>query len=226
VGKLWEALNTEIALASPSRKGDNIATMGTRDKRVDAYIAKSADFSQPILRELRKIVHEGCPEVEEAIKWRFPAFMYKGLLCGMAAFKQHCSFGFWKGPLVVEGKDNSVDSMGQFGRITSIKDLPPKSVMLGYVKKAKQLNDEGVKVPKAKPPGEKKELIVPDYFLSALKRNKKALTTFDGFPYSKRKDYVEWLSVAKTGGTRQRRLETSVAWLAQGKSRNWKYERC
>ena len=201
--------------------------MGTRDKRVDAYIAKSAEFAQPILRELREIVHEGCPEVEEAIKWRFPAFMYKGILCGMAAFKQHCAFGFWKGSLIIPGEENNVNAMGQFGRVTSMKDLPPRRVLLAYVKKAKQLNDEGIKSPaRSKPRGEKKELAVPAYFTAALKKNKKALAVFDGFPYSKRKDYVEWLTEAKTDETRKRRLQTSVEWLARGKSRNWKYERC
>src|SRR2546430_17673594 len=113
--------------------------MGTRDQRIDAYIAKSAEFAQPILRELREIVHAGCPEVEEAMKWSFPHFMYKGMLCSMAAFKEHCAFGFWKGSLVMAPK--SVDGMGQFGRITSRKDLPPKRVLLGYIKKAVQLND-------------------------------------------------------------------------------------
>jgi uncharacterized protein YdeI (YjbR/CyaY-like superfamily) len=201
--------------------------MGTKDKRVDTYIAKSADFAQPILRELREIVHEACPEVEETIKWSFPNFTYKGILCGMAAFKQHCSFGFWKGSLVIEGKDNNADAMGQFGRITAMKDLPSKRLLLAYVKKAKQLNDDGIKIQrKLKSPAEKKELKIPEYFTAALKKNKKALANFGAFSYSKRKDYVEWLTEAKTDQTRQRRLETSVVWIAAGKSRNWKYERC
>ena len=54
--------------------------MGSRDKRVDAYIAKSSEFARPILRQLRDIVHEACPEVEETIKWGFPHFDYKGML--------------------------------------------------------------------------------------------------------------------------------------------------
>src|SRR2546425_5876506 len=112
--------------------------------------------------------------------------MYKGILCGMAAFKQHCAFGFWKGSLIVNGKENNVDAMGQFGRITSLKDLPPKRVLLGYIKKAMQLNDEGVKAPRAKPQGGKKELTVPDYFTAVLKKNKKALATFEAFPYGKK----------------------------------------
>src|SRR6266540_213576 len=105
--------------------------MGKRDKRVDAYIAKSAEFARPILRKLREVVHEGCPEVEETIKWGMPSFTYKGILCGMAAFKQHCAFHFWRGSLIVGGKDNkSDDAMGQFGRITSVKDLPARLALV------------------------------------------------------------------------------------------------
>ena len=202
--------------------------MGTRDKRIDAYIAKSADFAQPILSYLREVVHEGCPEVEETIKWSFPHFMYKGILCSVAAFKEHCAFGFWKGSLILDSSTNkSADAMGQFGRITALKELPPKSVLLGYIKKARQLHDNGVKVPKKpKPRGEKKELVVPDYFLKAVKKNKKALATFEGFSYSHKKEYVEWVTEAKTDETRNRRLQTTVEWLEQGKARNWKYERC
>jgi hypothetical protein len=200
--------------------------MGTKDKRVDAYIAKSAEFAQPILRYIREIVHEGCPEVEETIKWSFPHFDYKGMLCAMAAFKQHCSFGFWKGSLIFGKAEKSEDAMGQFGRITSLKDLPAKNVLLGYVRKAKQLNDEGVKVRrKPVPRGVKRELDVPGYFTAAISKNKKALATFEAFPYSHRKEYVEWVTEAKTDETRNRRLQTTVEWLAAGRSRNWKYER-
>jgi uncharacterized protein YdeI (YjbR/CyaY-like superfamily) len=200
--------------------------MGKRDKRVDAYIEKSAEFARPILESIREAVHEGCPEVEETIKWSFPNFDYKGILCGMAAFKQHCAFGFWKGSMIVDGKTRSSDAMGQFGRITSIKDLPPRKALVSYVRKAAELNEKGVKKPiRPRPKGERK-VSVPEFFVNALKQNKKALATFDAFPYSKKKDYVEWVTEAKTDETRQRRLETSVAWLSEGKSRNWKYERC
>src|SRR6266852_4573613 len=139
--------------------------MGTKDKRVDAYIAKSADFAQPILHELRGIVHEGCPEAEEEIKWGSPSFIYKGIMCGMAAFKQHCSFGFWKSSLILDKVDKKIkEGMGSFGYITSMKDLPPRKKMLTYIKKAKQLNDDGVKIPK--PPMQKRDkndLAVPSY---------------------------------------------------------------
>ena len=201
--------------------------MPTQDKRIDAYIAKSADFAQPILHNLREIVHEGCPQVEETIKWGFPSFTYKGLLCGMAAFKQHCTFGFWKGKLIVDPKLNkSVEAMGYFGRLTSLKDLPSKRALIEYVRKAAELNDQGIKVPKKPKPAGERKLVVPPYFMTALKKNKKALATFEGFPYSKKKDYVEWVTEAKTDETRDRRMKTSLEWMAEGKARNWKYEKC
>ena len=200
--------------------------MPTTDKRVDAYIARSADFAQPILRHIRRAVHAGCPEVEETLKWGAPAFMYKGIMAGMAAFKQHCVFGFWRGTLVT-GKAKPKDAMGNFGRLTSINDLPPKKVLLAQVRKAKQVHDLGLKPPgRSRPRNVKRTLVVPSYFRSAVKKNDAAWATFTRFPYSKKKDYVEWVTDAKTDATRERRLQTTVAWLAQGKSRNWKYENC
>jgi uncharacterized protein YdeI (YjbR/CyaY-like superfamily) len=148
------------------------------------------------------------------------------MLCHMAAFKEHCAFGFWKGALLL-GPDESKsgDAMGQFGRITSLKDIPPKRVLIGYIRKAMELNERGVKIARPKARGDGKKLVVPPYFTAAIKKNKKALTTFEAFPYSKRKDYVEWVTEAKTEETRNKRLATSVEWLAEGKSRNWKYEK-
>jgi uncharacterized protein YdeI (YjbR/CyaY-like superfamily) len=208
--------------------------MGKKDARVDAYIAKSADFAQPILNELRDIVHEGCPDTEEAIKWSMPFFLYqKGILCYMAAFKQHCGFGFWNGRAVLgeamvfsEG-GREKEGMGNVGRITSLKDMPSRRVLIGYVKKAKQLKDDGVKPPtRSKPRGPVKEPPTPDYMTAALKKNKKALAAFAAFPPGRRKEYIEWLTEAKTDATRQKRLDTAIEWIAEGKSRNWKYEKC
>ena len=201
--------------------------MGTRDPRIDAYIADSADFAQPILTHLREVVHAACPDVEETMKWAFPHFMYKGILCSMASFKQHCAFGFWKGSLIV-GQDgrSAEEAMGQFGRITRLSDLPPKRVLAGYVKEAARLNDEGVKSPSRSAPRAKKgEAVVPDDLAGALKRNKKAQATFEGFSPSHRREYVEWIMEAKGADTRKRRIETAVEWMAEGKSRNWKYEK-
>ena len=204
--------------------------MGTKDTRIDAYITRSADFAKPILNRIRKVVHAACPDVEETMKWSFPHFMHKGMLCGMAAFKNHCTFGFWKGALIF-GKartdgDKEDEAMGHFGRITAISDLPKDEVLLGYIKKAVRLNDEGIKLP-AKPKSKaKKEVVVPDYFLAALKKNKKALTAFEHFSYSHKNEYLEWITEAKRDETRQQRLKTAIEWLAKGKPRNWKYMKC
>jgi uncharacterized protein YdeI (YjbR/CyaY-like superfamily) len=204
--------------------------MGKRDARVDAYIEKSADFAKPILNHLRKLVHEGCPEVEESWKWSFPHFMHKGILCSMAAFKNHCAFGFWKGALVTGKNDGAEDlgeeAMGQFGRISAISDLPSEKVLLGYIKEATRLNDEGIKKPTPAKPKTKKELVIPSYFTAALKKNPKAQATFEKFSYSHKKEYVEWVTEAKREETRNQRLATALDWLEEGKSRHWKYANC
>ena len=200
--------------------------MGTRDPRIDAYIESSAEFAQPILRHLRDLVHQGCPEVEEGWKWSFPHFLYKGMLCSMASFKQHCAFGFWKGSLILDEKGRGTEAMGQFGKITSLADLPSDETILGYIREAVRLNDEGIKVEKNPPPAVKKALVVPDDLERALDNNPDARATFDRFSPSKRKEYVEWIEEAKSEGTRAKRLQQAIEWMAEGKARNWKYEKC
>ena len=198
--------------------------MGTTDPRVDEYIDKSAQFAKPILTHLRAVVHTACPEVEETMKWNFPHFMYKGMLCSMAAFKEHCAFGFWKGPLIIERSGGRAEeAMGEFGRITNVSDLPPEKVLTGYVKEAMRLNEEGVKSPTRSKPKRKPEPVVPDDLAAALKRNKKAQASFEGFSPSHRREYIEWITEAKGEDTRKRRLETAIEWMAEGKPRNWKY---
>src|SRR5580765_44696 len=186
--------------------------MSQKDPRVDAYITKSADFAKPILKHLRRIVHAAAPDVQETMKWGFPHFVHKGILCGMGAFKEHCTFGFWKSALVFDGKHKSKpgEGMGQFGRITAVSDLPKESVLAGYVRKAVQLNDNGIKTPARPKPRVKKELAVPDYLTAVLKKNQKALKTFEDFSYSHKKEYVEWITEAKREETRQQRLETAL----------------
>lgn len=199
--------------------------MGIRDARVDAYIAKSADFAQPILRQVREQMHRHCPDVEETIKWGFPHFEYKGILAGMAAFKAHCALHFWNGTQIGLG-ERQAESMGQFGRMTTVKDLPTPREMAKLIKAAMALKDAGVKSPaRAKPKTEKKELVVPDYFAAQLKKNKKALATFEAFSYTNKKDYLEWITEAKTELTRDKRIAQALEWMAEGKARNWKYLR-
>ncbi len=198
--------------------------MGKKDHRVDAYIKQAAPFAQPILKHIRKQMHAACPEVEETIKWSMPHFDYNGVMAGMAAFKQHCSFGFWKAKLIVPDVDKS--AMGQFGCLTKVSDLPSDKVMAKYIKKAAQLNDDGVKIAKKPAPKVKAALKPPAYFLAALKKNMEAKSTYDAFTYSHKKEYLEWVTEAKTEETRNRRIEQAVAWMAEGKSRNWKYQNC
>jgi uncharacterized protein YdeI (YjbR/CyaY-like superfamily) len=199
--------------------------MGTRDPRVDAYIDNAEDFAKPILTHLRDTVHAACPDVEEAMKWSFPHFMYKGMLCSMAAFKQHAAFGFWKGSLVLGDAGKGNEAMGHLGRITCIADLPPKKELTAYIRKAVALNDDGVKVPRAPKTSARKPVRVPPDLAAALKKSKPALRTFENFSPSHRREYVEWITGAKTDATRTRRLKTAVEWMAEGKSQNWKYER-
>jgi uncharacterized protein YdeI (YjbR/CyaY-like superfamily) len=197
--------------------------MPSRDPRIDAYVEKSADFAKPILSYLRDVVHEACPEVEEKMKWSFPHFDHKGMMCSMAAFKAHCTFGFWK-PELVLGEAAKEGGMGQFGRIASVKDLPAKEVLIGYVKTAMRLNDQGVTPKRAQRPKKAKpDAEVPDDLAAALKKNARARATFEGFSTSHRREYVEWIVEAKREETRARRIAQAVEWMAEGKARNWKY---
>jgi hypothetical protein len=201
--------------------------MPATDPRVDAYIEKSADFAKPILTHLRKLVHKAAPEITETLKWSMPAFEYKGLVCGIAAFKAHCTFGFWKQSLMEQDAfPAEKTAMGSFGRIASKKDLPPDAMLIKLIKQAVELNEKGIKVEKKKPAAAKKELDVPDYMTAAIKKNKAAWKTFQNFPYSCKKEYVQWVTEAKTDPTREKRLATTIEWLAEGKRRNWKYENC
>ncbi|HVE77256.1 MAG TPA: YdeI/OmpD-associated family protein, partial [Gemmatimonadaceae bacterium] len=186
---------------------------------------RSAPFARPILTHLREVVHEACPAVEETMKWSFPHFMYEGMLCSMASFKEHCAFGFWKGALVLDGNGKSLDAMGSFGRITAVSDLPSKAKLRGYIKKAMALNEAGVTARPKKHPRKRATLPVPDYFTAALRENGRAMAAFEGFSPSHRREYVEWVTEAKGEETRQRRLATAIEWIAEGKSRNWKYAR-
>lgn len=205
--------------------------MAKTDKRVELYIGKAAPFAQPILIHILELVHQACPDVEETFKWSFPCFMYKGsILCSMAAFKQHCAFGFWleskmKDPKKILSRGKERSGMGHLGKITSVKDFPSDKIMIAYIKEAMSLIDKGVKLTKKKTAPET-ALKLPSYFSAALSKNKKALNTFENFSYSNKKEYVLWVTEAKTEETRNSRLKTAVEWMAEGKVRNWKYIKC
>lgn len=202
--------------------------MGKKDARVNAYIAKSPDFARPILTYLRGVVHEACPDVTETMKWSTPTFDHHGIMCSVAAFRQHCVFGFWKAPLLrLDGKPlvkKMASGADQFGKLTTCRDLPARSKLLKLVKDAAKLNESGVTMERP-PRAAVRPVEVPADLTSALRRNAKARAAFAAFSPSHRREYVEWIVEAKTAETRQRRLDTALEWMSEGKPRNWKYMR-
>lgn len=200
------------------------------DPRIDAYIEKSAAFAQPILRRLRALVHRACPEATETMKWSHPHFEQgDAILCSMAAFKEHCAFGFWhqgmEKILAAEGVTGK-DVRGSMGRITGPKDLPSDATVLRWVREAAKLNASGAPVRPRPKRGPAKEAPVPADFAAALEKSAAAAKTFAGFSPSHRKEYIEWITEAKREETRQTRVATTIGWLGEGKPRNWKYLNC
>jgi uncharacterized protein YdeI (YjbR/CyaY-like superfamily) len=201
--------------------------MNQYDERVDAYIAKSAPFAQEILRHIRKVVHETSPLISETMKWSFPHFIYKETICSMASFKSHCAFGFWKASLMKDPYQLFVDkesAMGQMGRIEHLKDLPSDKILAEYILEALYLNETGIRIKKA-PTSAKAEIEIPIVFSTALDKNLKAKQCFEAFSASHRREYLEWITEAKTETTQLKRIETTIEWLNEGKSRHWKYQR-
>lgn len=194
------------------------------DPRVDAYIAKAPPFAQPVLEHLRATVHAAAPEATETIKWGMPFFEYRGRpLCMMAAFKQHCSFGFWRAR--VAGATGDAEGMGQYGKLTAVGDLPPERELRAALKAAMQRIDAGPAAPATKAPKAKPPPLVPDELAAAfaLKKHAAADRHFKAFSPSAQREYIDWITETKTEATRHKRIATALEWLAEGKPRNWKY---
>jgi len=201
-----------------------------REKTHDAYIAGAAAFAVPILQKLQAAVRQACPDVEETIRWSTPHFDHHGILMGMAAFKHHVSVSFWRGREMSDPED-VLEVMGRTGvgvmRIERLADLPTQSVLVRYVEEAMRLNEAAASAPRktAKKKAAKRSVRVPADLAAALKKSRKAATTFDGFSYTHRKEYVDWITEAKRDATREKRVAQAVAWMAEGKPRNWKYRK-
>ena len=194
----------------------------SRDPRIDAYIAKAQPFAQPILNHVRERVHAVVPDIEEAMKWSTPAYCRNGkIVIGTAAFKQHAALHFWRGQEL--GIDASSDAMGQFGKLTSVGDLPPNLDQL--IAKAVELSSSAPSPRKTKHAPKPAAELHPE-FAAALAKEPKAKATLDGFPPSARREYLEWISEAKQDATRKKRIADAVQWLNEGKRRHWKYENC
>ena len=201
------------------------------DPRVEAYLAAAPEFARPILRHLRELIHQGCPEVEETMKWSRPFFEYHGkILCNMAAFKAHCTLGFWyRETRVAVERDSGreYDAGGQFGRITRIEDLPDAAALRRYVAEAVQMIDSGRpagNLPSGRKSSPKPELPLPDDLSARLKENPHATAAFKKFSPSCRREYIEWITGAKRPETREKRLAAAATLIAEGKPRHWKYQ--
>lgn len=203
--------------------------MGNYSPQIDQFILKSQPFAQPILNHLRALIHAACPEVEEKLKWGMPFFDYKGeMMCHMAAFKQHCAFGFWKAALMKDpllmARAREEKAMGHLGRIKTMHDLPSDTKIVNWVREAMKLNDQGIKLP-PKSKESKSETPVPDDLKAALKQNAAARKTFEQFTPACKREYLDWITDAKRPETRLRRLDQAIEWMAEGKKRHWKFER-
>lgn len=201
--------------------------MATRDPRVDQYIARAPEFARPILTYFREVVHSACPDVTETIKWSVPSFEYRGPMCGMAAFKAHCTFGFWKATLLAErdpAMPRADHPAGPFRRISSLAELPDEKTLRRIVRLAAQLNADGIKAPRPRT-SPRPPIRMPRELAAALRKNRRAQAAFEAFSPSHRREYIEWITEARTDATRDRRLAQAIEWIAEGKSRNWKYAR-
>ncbi|MCU0688453.1 MAG: YdeI/OmpD-associated family protein [Phycisphaerales bacterium] len=220
--------------------------MANRSPLVDAYIAKQADFARPILTRLREMIHRACPSVTETIKWGMPSFEYHGLLCGFAAFKAHATFGFWKHDQVMPNGEGSREAMGSFGRMTTLRDVPKVTQFNTWMRKAMHINETRAATPKRatkptqrassaspatatpstrRPKPARPPIPMPAELHAALAKSAAARDTYAKLAPSHQREYLEWITEAKTTPTRDRRIATTIEWLAEGKRRNWKYER-
>lgn len=196
----------------------------SRDERVDAYFAKAQPFARPILEKVRSRVHAVIPDVEEAMKWSMPAYILGGkLVLITAAFKAHAALNFWRGQEL--GGEKNADAMGQFGRISSLDELPSDAELDRLIREAAELSKSAPAPRQTKHEPRSAPEIHPE-FEAALAKAPKSRATLEAFPPSAQRDYFEWISEAKQDSTRQKRIATALEWLAEGKRRHWKYQDC
>ena len=203
--------------------------------KVDKYIGSAQEFAQPVMNHLRELTHKGCPQVEETIKWGMPFFEFRGkIVCCMAAFKKHCRFGFWGKEIRVvlrEAKVAGMNGAGWFDRLTHVNELPADKQMIDFVRQAAVMIESGsytspIAARNQKAKAKSSTVKMTREFAAALKKNKKATTSFAPFSLSGKLEYVEWVADAKRPDTRDKRIATAVKWISEGKQRNWKYQNC
>ena len=198
---------------------------------IDSYIANAADFAKPVMAHWRRLIHERCPDVTEVIKWGIPHFEYKNEnLFVFASYKNHCSFSFLKESLMTDPRlksNKDLKPIQKFlGKVNKPEDLPPDEEFIGMLDEAMQLNEQGVKIERNKPANEKpKVLETPEYLLVALSAKPEAKEVYESKSNSFRKEYIVWITGAKTDETRQKRTSEALEWIAEGKGRFWKHQK-
>jgi len=198
---------------------------------IDSYIANAEDFAKPILAHWRRLIHQHCPDVEEVMKWALPHFEYKKEnMCVMGAYKNHCSFSFLKDSLMTDPRlkaNKDLKPIQRFlGKVSKMSDLPPDEEFIAMLEEARQLNEKGIKIKREKPESDKPKILeTPDYLLGALIANPKAKEVFESKSNSFRKEYIIWITDAKTDETRQKRIIEALEWIAEGKGRFWKHQK-
>jgi uncharacterized protein YdeI (YjbR/CyaY-like superfamily) len=216
------------ARAMPDPKAPDNA----RDPRVDDYIARAAPFAHAPLAHIRDAMHAALPDVTEAIKWSHPFFLLDGRpFANMAAFKAHCSLGFWRGgrPVAEAAAGEREKAMGQFGRIESVAELPKAAALRKVIVAARAAWEAAIEDKAAAPPSPRAKPeapAVPDDFAAALRTQAAARKRFDAFTPSQQREYVDWILEARREATRTSRIAQAVEWIAEGKTRNWKYQSC
>ena len=146
------------------------------------------------------------------------------ILAIMAAFKRHAALNFWRGQDLC-GDKAQADGMGQFGKLTSIPDLPANEELDRLIRQAAELATSAPAPRQTKNAPKPPPEMHPD-FAAALEKAPRAKAALGGFPASAQREYLEWVAQAKQEATRQKRIATAVEWLGEGKRRNWKYEKC
>lgn len=72
-----------------------------RDPRVDAYIDALPDWQQAVCRQVRALIHDADPEIEETIKFTDrPYFVLAGNVCALLAAKTHVNVFLYDGAIV------------------------------------------------------------------------------------------------------------------------------
>ncbi|MCB0792148.1 MAG: DUF1801 domain-containing protein [Flavobacteriales bacterium] len=197
-------------------------------ERINSHIAEQDEWKRRLMVRLRQLIHQVDPGIEETWRWNGPHFDRNGIMLGMSAHKTCVSIWFHKGALLKDPRRlfeplEKDEAKGM--RVYKLKesDAIDEKAFTELVKQAVKLNEDGVKLSEAKPA--RKTLVVPPELESVLKKDQHAMTNWEGFSYSKKKDYIEWVTDAKREETRKRRIAQAFQLIRDGLALNERYEK-